>query len=113
MFAVGSWSNTNLDDLFVDSIDNLVKDINVNTIGGYTTIKETVQGFHRLPPTVPKAFIATGNVLPWNPMPPYYYSLGASKAALAHIVETGGIFYRTDNFRSVISIPLSQTSIIC
>lgn len=42
-------------------IENLQKDFSVNTTGAYAAAQEAVKGFEKLPQSVKKTFIFTGN----------------------------------------------------
>jgi hypothetical protein len=53
----------------------------LNVVGAYVAIREAVENFEQLGPEIPKAFIATGNVLPWKPLASGF-TLGSGKAAL-------------------------------
>jgi hypothetical protein len=75
-----------------------VKDLNLNVVGAYVAILESLKGFERLGPEVPKAFIATGNVLPWQPFASGF-TLGSGKAALAHLINVGAEAYKESNYR--------------
>ena len=86
-------------------------DFNVNLLGAYTAMNETVKGWKDLDiletqaqaeamendegvemelATVPRAFIATGNVVPWQPVTAAM-TLGSGKAALAHLIQCGSM----------------------
>lgn len=74
------------------AVESYRRDLNVNLVGAYAALHETVRGWRELGndgnTEVKKAFIATGNVVPWKPVPEAM-TLGSGKAALAHLVETG------------------------
>lgn len=75
-----------------------VKDLNLNLVGAYVAIREAVKGFENLDSNAPKAFIATGNVLPWQPHPAGV-TLGSGKAALTHVIAIGADAYKGSNYR--------------
>ena len=83
-----------------DTVDPeaFVKDLNLNLVGAYVAIREAVKGFEKLDKDVPKAFIATGNVLPWQPHPAGV-TLGTGKAALTHLLAIGADAYKGSNCR--------------
>ena len=58
---------SNFEDTFAVSSQAFVKDTGVNLIGAFCALSEAVKGFKELNPETPKAFIATGNVLPFYP----------------------------------------------
>ncbi|KAL0638007.1 hypothetical protein Q9L58_002942 [Maublancomyces gigas] len=69
------------------SAATLARDFNVNTIGLWAAARVAVAGWEKLDSAVPKAFIFTGNLLPWINIPKYV-TLGIGKAASAHIIES-------------------------
>ena len=83
-----------------NSIDpeTYVRDLNLNVVGAYVAIREAVEGFEQLDPEMPKAFIATGNVLPWQPLASGF-TLGSGKAALVHLINVGAEAYKGSNCR--------------
>jgi len=70
----------------------------LNASGAFAALHEAVKGFKTLGSDIPKAFIATGNVLPFHPSA-FGVSLGAGKAALVHLINIGSTAYRSPNFR--------------
>jgi len=83
-----------------------VKDLGVNTIGAFVALRETVKGFKELS-DVPKAFIATGNVLPFKPVP-FGVTLGTGKAALVHLIQVSVQAYATSNYRSYFASQVTE-----
>lgn len=75
-----------------------MNDTKLNAFGAYAALREAVKGFKELSVGTPKAFIATGNVLPFRPHPAGV-TLGAGKAALVHLVDIAAKAYRKGNFR--------------
>lgn len=62
-------------------------DVAVNSVGGFVALQEAVAAFGTVDDaSTPKVFIATGNVLPFKPNV-FAGTLGAGKAALAHLVD--------------------------
>ncbi|PVH75405.1 epimerase/hydratase [Cadophora sp. DSE1049] len=86
------------DDPFSISPQALMNDTKLNAFGAYVALREAVKGFKELSVGTPKAFIATGNVLPFKPHPAGV-TLGAGKAALVHLVDIAAKAYRKGNFR--------------
>lgn len=95
------------EDPFTLSAGQYVADLEANLIGGYGCLVEAVASFKRLQGqgrdggsgALPKVFIATGNVVPWQPVPTAM-TLGSGKAALAHLVQVGNMsYYDTRGFR--------------
>jgi len=89
---------TDFTDPFSAGAEAFAADTAVNAVGGFAAIQEAVAGFNTLGDDVPKVFIATGNVLPFNPVPAAG-SLGASKAALAHLVEVAILAFGGKGYR--------------
>jgi hypothetical protein len=89
---------SNFEDPFGVSPDAFVKDIGVNTIGAYAALNQAVKGFKSLDAGTPKAFIVTGNVLPFKPIP-VGVTLGTGKAAVAHLINIGATTYTKSNFK--------------
>lgn len=58
-----------IEDPFGVSPEAFVKDAGVNVFGAYAALNEAVKGFKELDSSTPKAFISTGNVLPFDPIP--------------------------------------------
>jgi len=85
---------------FALSNEDFLKDLHVNLVGAYATLRETVQGFHSVGPSSaePRVFIATGNVVPFQPHPAAI-TLGSGKAALAHLIEVGLQAYGEKGYR--------------
>lgn len=89
---------SNFEDPFGVSPEAFVKDLGVNVSGVYFALNETVKGFKQLAAEIPKAFIATGNVLPFF-VSPVGVTLGTGKAALTHLISIGATAYRESKFR--------------
>lgn len=75
-----------------------MNDTKLNAFGAYVALREAVKGFKELSVGAPKAFIATGNILPFKPYPAGI-TLGAGKAALVHLVNIAAKAYQKGNFR--------------
>lgn len=92
------------DDPFSISGEQFQNDLNINVTGAYTCLKETVTSFKELQNTtqptrgLPRVFIATGNVVPFKPMP-MAFTLGSGKAALVHLIETANQAYGSKGYR--------------
>ncbi|TAQ86978.1 hypothetical protein B7494_g4681 [Chlorociboria aeruginascens] len=69
-------------------------DFAVNTTSAYLAAQEAVKGFATLPADWPKSFIYTANGLNVKPMP-QLVSLGLGKTAMAHVLETCVLAYKT------------------
>ncbi|OCK73335.1 putative short-chain dehydrogenase [Lepidopterella palustris CBS 459.81] len=85
-------------DPFSVGADAFIADTAVNAVGAFAAIQESVAGFKSLDAATPKVFIATGNILPFNPVP-LCVTLGAGKAALAHFIDVGTKAYAEKGYR--------------
>lgn len=85
------------------SVAQLSTDNNINTISFWAAAQEAVAGWEKLDATVPKAFIYTGNALPWINLPAYI-ALGIGKASSALIVKSLAGTYGKRGFRCVGSV---------
>lgn len=72
----------------------------MNLFGAYAAMGEAVRGFESLvdEEAVPKVFIATGNVLPFQPSGSGI-SLGAGKAGLVYLIEAAVKAYGARGYR--------------
>ena len=87
------------DDAFALSNEKFLQALRVNLLSAYASLHEAVAGFHSLESSSePKAFIATGNVLPFFPTV-LGVTLGTGKAGLAHLIEIGTMAYKEKNYR--------------
>lgn len=91
------------DPFSIDS-EQFESDMKVNVTGAYTCLKETITTFKALENTnqptrgLPRVFIATGNVVPFEPIP-WGFTLGSGKAALVHLIQTGNLAYGKKGYR--------------
>jgi len=86
--------------LFSLPSENLVRDLNVNTISAYVAAQEAVKGFDELPKETTKAFIYTGNILNTKILPvPMIVSLGVGKSASAYWIGTADATYADKGYR--------------
>jgi len=89
----------NAEDPFTITPQDLERDNAVNAIGAYTALRESIHAFRELDGNdIPKAFIATGNVTPFNPIP-MALTLGSGKASLTHMIDIATKVHGKDNFR--------------
>jgi hypothetical protein len=68
--------------------------------GNYTAINEFLAGWKDEKNDLPKAYISTGNILPWKPVP-LAVTLGSGEAARAHTIDLASRLYKQEVFRSV------------
>jgi len=75
------------------------RDTAINLFGVYTSLRESVRGFKTLAnDNLPTVFIATGNVLPWQPSG-LGLTLGAGKAGVVNLIESVLKAYSATNYR--------------
>jgi NAD(P)-dependent dehydrogenase (short-subunit alcohol dehydrogenase family) len=92
------------DDPFSISGEQFQHDLTINVAGAYTCMHETMASFKQLENAtqpsrgLPKVFIATGNVVPFGPIP-WSFSLGSGKAALVHLIQCGNMAYGKRGYR--------------
>lgn len=77
---------------------SLLKDVTITGLTTYTVLQNAVKGFKTLPAATPCTFIATGNVLPFRPMP-MFVSLGVGKTIAAHLIELSTLAYNSLGYR--------------
>lgn len=100
--AALTWAEEN--DAFSIDSQQFQKDLQINVTAAYAAMNETVKSFKQLENSgnpsrgLPRAFIATGNVVPFQPMQAAF-TLGSGKAALVHLIQVGNEAYRRRGFR--------------
>jgi NAD(P)-dependent dehydrogenase (short-subunit alcohol dehydrogenase family) len=83
---------------------DLERDTAVNLFGAYTAMREAVRGFKTLSDgNLPNVFIATGNVVPWQPSP-FGITLGTGKAALVNLIAASVKAYSAKKYRYVAAL---------
>jgi NAD(P)-dependent dehydrogenase (short-subunit alcohol dehydrogenase family) len=85
-------------DPFTISPQTLEHNTAIIAIGHYTAMREALKGFRQLKDDVPKAFISTGNVTPFTPIPAGL-SLGVGSAARVHMIDIATRSYEKEKFR--------------
>lgn len=84
------------------SAENLMLDMNVNTISPYIAAQEAVKGWESLAKDVKKTFIYTGNIQNVAVVPvPIFLTLGMGKSASAYFVGTADTLYSDKGYRYV------------
>ena len=84
--------------------------LHVNVIGAYVCLCETMSGFTAIDDSgekVAKVFIATGNVVPFQPIP-FAVTLGSGKAALVNLVQVGNVAYAKKGYRFYFASQILQ-----
>ncbi|KAH8819057.1 hypothetical protein F5884DRAFT_1671 [Xylogone sp. PMI_703] len=77
--------------------ESFAQDLSVLAVGTFAAIQETLTGWKQLGGG-PKAFIATGSLLPQNPLP-LGFTLGAGKSAMEHLIDCGAQMYGKQGYR--------------
>jgi len=80
------------------SLENALKDLNINTLSVLASAKEAKNSFSKLPATASKTFIFTGNALNKMIIPPLM-SAGMAKSATAHLLESAALAYKGDGYK--------------
>lgn len=79
-------------------MEDFAYSVNINVNSVYASIHETLKGFEKLPRSVSKTFILTGNALNTTTYFPML-ALGAGKAAGAHLIEYAARSYATSGYK--------------
>ncbi|KAG8901140.1 hypothetical protein FRB99_005512 [Tulasnella sp. 403] len=85
-------------DPFSSSYEQFEKDLDVTGASAYEAARLAIAAFDKLPEGSLRAFIATGNSLPWTNRP-QWIGLSAGKRVLANIVEAGATAYGANGKR--------------
>lgn len=80
------------------SVTDIETSLDINTLSMYATARQAVAGFEKLPKSVLKTFLYTGNILISAPRP-LLISLGMGKAASAHVIQAAALGYNERNYR--------------
>lgn len=84
--------------IFSVSLDDFVRDTNVNTISAFAAAQQAVLGFNELPDSASKTFIYTGNCLNTMTMASLLVG-GVGKSATAHIIQSAASVYADRGFK--------------
>jgi NAD(P)-dependent dehydrogenase (short-subunit alcohol dehydrogenase family) len=83
-------------------VENVVADLNVNTVSAYVAAQQAVSGWESLPKETKKSFIYTGNILNVSIIPmPIWLGIGMGKSASAFWIGLADATYADRGFRSV------------
>jgi hypothetical protein len=80
------------------SLEDVARDMSVNTLSAIAAAKEAVVSFEALPTTAARTFIYTGNITNFEPIPGLM-SLGVGKSATAHMIETAAKAYNDRGYK--------------
>lgn len=88
------------DDLLTIPVDAYYDAASVG-LGAYTAAQKALPSFrHEIHRENPKAFIVTGNILPFSQYsPPGFHTLGLQKALQTRFVATAARAYESENFQ--------------
>ncbi|KZV87309.1 hypothetical protein EXIGLDRAFT_800718 [Exidia glandulosa HHB12029] len=86
------------------------RDVSFGTTGLYAAVQEAVAAFRKAPKQAPKAFIYTGNILPFVPAnKPFFLTGGVSKVAAAYQMQLFGNSFKEENFGFYFASQISRT----
>jgi NAD(P)-dependent dehydrogenase (short-subunit alcohol dehydrogenase family) len=98
--AAALTSPPNKESAFSISAENVVLDLNVNTVSPYVAAQQAVSGWETLPNETKKTFIYTGNILNVSIVPvPLMLDLGMGKSASAFWIGLADTTYLARGFR--------------
>lgn len=81
-------------------VENVVKDLNINTVSPYVAAQQAVQGWATLPEGISKVFIYTGNILNVSLLPmPAMLNLGMGKSASSSWLSLVDTTYSAKGYR--------------
>ncbi|KAH7323456.1 putative short chain type dehydrogenase [Rhexocercosporidium sp. MPI-PUGE-AT-0058] len=72
--------------------------LKINTISMYAAAQQAIAGFEKLPKSILKTFLYTGNMLNTTSMP-MLISLGIGKSASAHIIQSAALAYSDKDYQ--------------
>ncbi|KZV80448.1 NAD(P)-binding protein [Exidia glandulosa HHB12029] len=91
------------------ALDAYARDVSVGTTGLYAAVQEAVAAFRKAPKQAPKAFIFTGNVIPFIPAAvPMLLTLGVGKVAAAWQIQLFSNAFKDENFRFYYASQVSR-----
>ncbi|KZV92911.1 hypothetical protein EXIGLDRAFT_674533 [Exidia glandulosa HHB12029] len=91
-------------------LEGFTRDVAFGTTGLYAAVQEAVAAFRKAPKQAPKAFIYTGNILPFVPATlPVFLSGGVSKVAAAYQIQLFSNSFKEENFRFYFASQISRT----
>ena len=80
-------------------LSSFIADQQVGTSSLYALAQAAVAGFDKLPSSVPRVFIATGNLLPFIDPIPNFVTLGPQKVSSVHLVKLFNEAYAKKGYR--------------
>lgn len=80
------------------SIRDMEISLAINTTSLFAAAQQAVAGFDKLPSSVPKSFLYTGNILNTTIMPALI-TLGVGKAASSHIIQSAATAYAEKDYQ--------------
>jgi hypothetical protein len=80
------------------TLEDVIKDLNVNTLSTLVAAQEAIKSFATLTSAASRTFIFTGNILNQQIIPPLM-SAGIGKAATSHILESAATAYKDVGYK--------------
>lgn len=97
LVAYGHSGSDKADPLSV-SREDIIRDLNVNTVSPLLAAKEAISSFKLLPDNAARTFIFTGNILNLGPLPGMM-NVGLGRSATAHWIETAAKAYKDRGYK--------------
>jgi NAD(P)-dependent dehydrogenase (short-subunit alcohol dehydrogenase family) len=91
-------SHMNKTDPLSISLEDAIKDLNINTLSTLAAAKEATKSFATLPSSAARTFVFTGNIQNSQIIPPLMSS-GIGKSATAHILESAATAYKDIGYK--------------
>lgn len=98
IFGAGAATFSTVGNPFAVPLDDVKRNLAVNTISVYAAAQQAVLGFAELPETASRTFFYTGNVLNVKALPQFLES-GAGKSASAHMMMAAAAEYKETGFK--------------
>lgn len=98
IYNASSWNNVDGSDPLANSYETFFTDVVVSGVNAYEVARLAKAGFEKLQTETPRAFIGTGNMLPWANLP-FMLGMSVGKRALANIVEASAGAYGPQGHR--------------
>ncbi|KAG8938787.1 hypothetical protein FRC04_007527 [Tulasnella sp. 424] len=98
IYTAYSFNIVDANDPLANNYETFLTDATVSGINLYEVARRAKAAFEKLPADVPRAYIATGNLLPWVNLP-YMLGMSVGKRASANIVEACATAYGPQGHR--------------
>ncbi|KAG8937535.1 hypothetical protein FRC04_010713, partial [Tulasnella sp. 424] len=98
IYNAASANGTSPSDPLANSYETFLNNVKVTGVNVYEVARRTKAGFEKLPADSPRAFIGTGNLMPWRSFPSLLDG-SVGKRAMANIVEASATAYGPQGYR--------------